>query len=81
MDSGNFQRILNIKKNQSKYGSQNKPYLWFSWFFPYTAIFKLKNQEYESYFFSPDEVDDMESLLHITGIGDYLDQLIIPSHK
>ena len=32
-------------------------------------------------FFSPDETDDMESLFHIAGIGDYLDQLIIPSHE
>ena len=49
--------------------------------FSYMAIFKLKNPDYESNYFSPDEVDDMESLFHITGIGDYLNQLIIPSHK
>ena len=31
--------------------------------------------------FSPNETDDMESLFHVAGIGDYLDQLIIPSHE
>ena len=30
--------------------------------------------------FSPNETDDMESFFHVSGIGDYLDQLIIPSH-
>ena len=45
------------------------------------GYFQAKNPDYESNYFSPDEVDDMQSLLHITGIGDYLNQLIIPSHK
>ena len=44
--------------------------------------FSLDVNQMEFYnFFSPDETDDMESLFHIAGIGDYLDQLIIPSHE